>query len=328
MTVARANEDLVESGDLDELVRQIDRLSDANEWDGLYDLRDRCRAALARGKQLWPAASLAEYRLALEAPGRWAGRVVEVGAGHMALGPLPEVAAARHTWAELAPAIPPGPLITITAHERVVRGEVLTGDERIDGRVLDLPPALQPWEQAYVPAEYDSAEAHFPPPPLPRRHDTLLPRAASRLTDLLGTEALLDLCRVWTTESNGRAEAVAVEGNAIEAIATLGPTRARVVELEPAESLAWMAWVGASGGAHGRRRGMAAGRFGAWWTIAALGGLTEEWPLAPSELGQLVGELRWFAWDAWEPDTGWRFHLAIEDPSDGLAWAVAATDAA
>ena len=76
-----ANERLVELADLDELVRQIDRLCDDDDWDGLVDLRDRCRAALERGKQLWPAASLAEYRLALDAPGSFAGQVLVPGHG-------------------------------------------------------------------------------------------------------------------------------------------------------------------------------------------------------------------------------------------------------
>ena len=47
------------------------------------------------------------------------------GAGRFALGPLSEVAASTHTWAELAPHAPPGPLAAVTAHERVVRGEDL-----------------------------------------------------------------------------------------------------------------------------------------------------------------------------------------------------------
>jgi hypothetical protein len=328
MSVAAANERLVELGDLDELVRQIDRLCDAGEWDGLLDLRSRSRAALARGKQLWPVASLAEYRLALDAPGEFAGPVIEPGAGHMALGPLAEVAAATHTWAELAPAIPPGPLVTITAHERVVRGEDLTGDDRVDARVLDLPPALCDWEPSYPLAEYEAATARFPPPSLPERRAVRLTGRGARVDDAIATEALLDLARVWVSESNGRAESIAVEGSALEAIAALGPPRARVAELSPADALAWMAWVGASGGAHGRRRGMAAGRFGAWWALAALGGVTDEWPVAPADLTALSGELRWFSWDAWEPDTGWRFHLAVEDPVEGLAWVVAATDAA
>ena len=45
---------------------------------------------------------------------------------------------------------------------------------------------------------------------------------------------------------------------------------ARLAVLTPAEALAWLAWAGASGGAHGRRRGNAIGRFGAWWVLAAL----------------------------------------------------------
>ena len=49
---------------------RIDRLCDARDWALLVELRDRCRKAVDRGKQLWPAANHVEYRLALEAPGR------------------------------------------------------------------------------------------------------------------------------------------------------------------------------------------------------------------------------------------------------------------
>ncbi len=118
-------EQIVEQGDLDQLVRTVDRLCETRDWDGLVELRDRCRWALERGKQLWPAASLAEYRLALEAPGKWAAGVLAEGAGRFALGPLPEVAASTHSWGELAPHLAPGPLAAITAHERVLRGEDL-----------------------------------------------------------------------------------------------------------------------------------------------------------------------------------------------------------
>ena len=69
MTDDQSNAELVELGDLDELTRQIDRLCSTRDWDALVDLRDRCRRALERGKQLWPAAAHAEYRLALEACG-------------------------------------------------------------------------------------------------------------------------------------------------------------------------------------------------------------------------------------------------------------------
>ena len=103
--------------------------------------------------------------------------------------------------------------------------------------------------------------------------------------------------------------------------------RARLAPLAPAEALAWLAWAGASGGAHGRRRGAAIGRFGAWWTVAALGGALDEWPLPPDEVGELAGELRWWWWDAGEPPLGWELQLAVEDPAEGYAWAISAHDA-
>jgi len=79
------------------------------DWEALVDLKARCRHAVDRGKQLWAVADHIEYRLALEAPGMWAGPMVFEGAGRFTLGPLPEVAASRHTWAELAPHLPEAP---------------------------------------------------------------------------------------------------------------------------------------------------------------------------------------------------------------------------
>lgn len=319
---------LVELGDVDELLREIDRRCDRREWDGVLRLRDRCRAAVQRGRQLWPAAAHAEYRLALEAPAPWAAAVLVEGAGRFTLGPLTEVAASSHPWAELRPHLSPGPLATICGHERVVRGEDLTGDVLVDAAVLDLPLALAPWEPAYPVAAYRAATADFPAPDLPAPVPVALPPAGRPFADPLACDALVDLARAWTAESNGRAEATAVAGSAAAAVARLGPPRARMVELSPADAMAAMAWTAASGGAHGRRRGMATGRFGAWWAAAALCGMVDDWPLHADELGDAVAELRWWAWDADEPITGWAMHLAVEDPADGVAWAVAATDAA
>src|SRR4051812_34843352 len=159
------NEELVDLGDLDELVRQVDRLADAGDWHGLLDLRDRCRRALERGRQLWPAASLAEYRLALDAPGKWAASMLRPDAGRFALGPLSEVTASSHTWSELAPYVPPTPQASIAAQERVVRGEDLTDDERADRQVVEIPWVLQPWEPRSPVAEYKASEADFGDPP-------------------------------------------------------------------------------------------------------------------------------------------------------------------
>ena len=88
--------DAVGGGDLDELVRLVDGLCRSREWSEVVRLRDRCRHALERGLQLWPVAEYAEYRLALEAPGSFAGPVVREGAGRIALGPLWEVAGSTH----------------------------------------------------------------------------------------------------------------------------------------------------------------------------------------------------------------------------------------
>ena len=61
-------DDLIHRADLDGIVRMIDNRCSNNEWDGLLRVRDRTRSAVKTGRQLWPAAALAEYRLALLAP--------------------------------------------------------------------------------------------------------------------------------------------------------------------------------------------------------------------------------------------------------------------
>ncbi len=317
----------VEQGDLDELVRLVDRLCDARDWDGLVELRDRSRWALERGKQLWPAASLAEYRLALEAPGEWAAATIVEGAGRFALGPLPEVAASTHLWSDLAPHLAMGPLAAITAHERVMRGEDLTADASIDRAVLEIPLALCAWESAYPVAEYHADKAEFPGPPDVDLVALPLPSKSERtVEDASTTDALLGLTARWTTESNGRADAVAVQGDAAAAIAALGVRTARGAHIDGGTAMAYMAWAAASGGAHGRRRGMASGRFDAWWAAVAVAGALDDWPLASDEVGEAVGSMDWWVWDAYEPKTGWWLRLAVEDPDEGLAWAIAATD--
>jgi hypothetical protein len=319
----------VSEAELDELIREIDGLCAQRDWDGLVALRDRCRAALARGKQLWPAASYAEYRLALDGPGPWAARIVaEPGAGRFALGPLSEVAASSHRWDELS-GHAAGPQLGLAAHERVVRGENLRGAVDADADVLEVPLVLASWEPDYPRAEYKPSEALFPTPPVPvLRGAAVVTEPAPVIDDADAVRALVELAAAWTTESNGRAEAVAVRGDAAGAVAALGARRARLVELSPADGLAWMAWTAASGGAHGRRRGMAAGRFNAWWALAAMAGLLDDWPVTADELGPAAGELRWFMWDAAEPETGWGLRLAVEDPVDGRAFALLAIDAA
>jgi hypothetical protein len=319
---------VVERGDLDELVRLVDALSTSREWDRLLELRDRCLHAIERGRQLWPVAAHAEYRLALEAPGTWAAQVLVEGAGRFAPGPLPEVAASTHEWADLAPHVPQGPPAVVTAHERVVRGEDLTRESLPGPDVLDLPLRLADWEPEYDRAHYRADGANFPGPP-PRPLEAVeVPSSAPETIRHPATDALLDSVRAWTDGSEGQAEAVAVRGDALGAIAALGRDRVRITPMDPAEGMRTLAWAGASGGAHARRPGAAAGRFAAWWAGAALTGLLERWPVDAAELGDALARLRWYAWDSGGTMTGWRLHLAIEDPGSARAWAVAAVDLA
>ncbi|HZA85433.1 MAG TPA: DUF6183 family protein, partial [Acidimicrobiales bacterium] len=287
-------------------------------------LRDLSRAALERGRQLWPIASHAEHRLALEAPAAWAARMLVPATGHLGLGPIAEVAASTHAWAELAPYAPPTPVAAIAAHERVVRGEDVDAAS-VPVAVLDLPLRLQAWEPSYPVATYTAHGVEAPRPPLPPLAPAALSDPPARIDDD-GARVLLDAVRHWSTDSNGRAEAVAVDGDAAAACAALGVSALRLGALAATGALALLAWAAASGGAHGRRRGTARGRFDAWWTAATLCGLDTN-TLDPDELGDALDDLRWHWWDAAEPDTGWTLRLAVEDPLDGIAWAVSAADA-
>jgi hypothetical protein len=315
---------LVTLADLDELVRAVDACTESASWDALVRLRDRCRFALETGRQLWPVASLASYRLALLAPGPWAAASVADDSAAFSFGPLTEVAASSHPWNELAPHLGHGPPAAFVAHERVLRGEDLRG-ATVDEHVLELPLALEPFEPVYPLAEYTASRAQFPPPAVPAAAPVRLRATpADPFDDPAALGALRELVAPWTAGSNGRCEVRAVVGDHLAAVAALGVPAARMAEIEPGDALAWLAWAGGSGGAHGRRRGAARGRFEAWWVVTALGGL--DWPSEPWEIEDVSGDLRWFWWDAYEPVTGWRLQLAVWDPYEHVAFAVAASD--
>lgn len=314
----------VAAGDLDRLVRLVDGLCAARRWDQVVRLRDLSRHALERGLQLWPAAEFAEYRLALEAPASYAGPVVVEGAGRFALGPLWEVAASTHPWSDLAEHVPPGPARAMAAHERVVRGEDLRGDDTFDHRVLDVPARLEPWEPPYPVAVFRSDGADFPAPALPAMRPAPVQARGGALDDEESTEALFDLTRVWVEQSNGSCEVAAVEGDATAAIRAAGGDDVLAAEVPRSLAMAWMAWAAASGGAYGRRRGTPSGRFAAWWTVAALAGL--DWPPDAADAGSAAAGLRWVLWEPRGFVAGWRLHLAVEHPGEGIAWAIAAED--
>jgi hypothetical protein len=323
-------QELVDAADVAGLLIAVDGLCAGREWDALADLARRCIAAGELGKQLWSVAMHIDYRLAWEGPPAHAGAVLRPGAGRFALGPLTEVAASTHDWSSLAPHLRDVATAASVAQERTIRGEDLRGDERA-GRP-ELPLVIRTWEPAYALPVYRDRSAKFPQPEVAVR-GLGAPRAlqpGARLPDDPAVEALRRIPEAWVSQSAGRVEAVAVDGPAEAAVGTLSPV-ATMAPITPDEALALLQWAGASGGAYGRRPGGAAGRFSAWWAAAALAGL--EWPaddddLEPfaDDLGSAVAELSWYRWNPASGETGWVLRLAVEDPVDGMAWAVDATD--
>jgi hypothetical protein len=321
---------LIVAADSAALLRAVDGLASSRDWHALADLAHRCREAVEMGRQLWPVAMHIDYRLAWEGPPEHAGAVLHPGAARFALGPLTEVAASTHDWESLAPHIADPASALAVAQERVLRGEDLRG-RMPTGPDDGLPPVLAPWEPAYALPRYRDRSAAFPQPdaalrtlPAPR---TLEP--SSPAADDEAVRALRDLVEVWVTQSSGTVDATAAEGGAHGAVGALlaragGTADAALAPLAPDEALALLQWTAASGGAYGRRPGGARGRFATWWAAAALTGLP--WPVDPDELGDAVRELRWYRWAPSHAETGWVLRLAVEDPVDGLAWAVAATD--
>lgn len=311
----------IELADTDGLLHSIDGMVDRRAWDDLLVLRTHLAAAVERGRQLWGVDEHVRYRLALQAPADLAVPVVEEGPARFTLGPLTEVIAQTKTFAEMDELLSVPASRTVIAHERALRGERVTSE--IDSSVFDIP-LVQDWEPDYPLAEYKSDRAEFPTPDPVPGGVLDLGTEAPRIEDEPTEEALLALVTPWTSMSNGVTDLVVVEGTALQAIATLGVPQATGRRVELASALAWMAWTAASGGAHGRRRGMAAGRFHAWSAVAALTGL--DWPAPAEEIRDAGESLEWWLWSD-GATTGWVLQLAVGDPVDGLAWAFSAADA-
>jgi hypothetical protein len=317
--------ELVEAADLNALLRAVDGLCASRAWDALLELADRCEEAIQRGKQLWPIAAHIDYRIALEAPGPIAAEVLHPEVGRFAHGPLSEVAASSHTWSELAPYLNTPQVAAYVAQERILRGEDLEGDRRAHAEVMEMPLRLARWEPTYALATFyrDHVEVSEPwSPKDPMARVEAVP--GTEFDDAELTGALLDLVAPWTTESNGAARAVVVEGDAAAAASAIALGSVMIGPLAPAEAIQRMAWAAASGGAHGRRRGAALGRLMAWYVAVLASDL--RWPPAPDDLGRAIERLRWWRWDEDVAESGWVLRLAISDPYRGWAAAIGATD--
>ena len=256
---------LIHRADLDGLVRLVDDCCAAATGRGCGacatgPATPSARAASCGRRRRWPSTG---WRCSRRA--EWAAGVLDEGVGRFTIGPLTEVVAQHHTWAELAPLLEPGPRAALVAHERALRGEAID-PASVAGLpdVLDLPvPASRAWEPRTRWPTYHDAGAEFPSPAAARRSvDVDVPAGQpGRVSTTTTVElAVRQLVEPWTASSNGHAEVVAVEGDAAGGAArarrAVGPAGAA---LTPAAAVAWLAWAGASGGAHGRRRGAAAG---------------------------------------------------------------------
>lgn len=318
-------QDLVEAADMNALLRAVDALCVERAWEELLDLAERCEHALERGKQLWPIAAHIDYRVALEAPAEYAAEVLDSVSHRFMLGPLTEVAASTHTWEEISPYLESPQQAAYIAQERVMRGEDLRHDERAHPEVLGIPLELQAWEPHYTLATYRSDHVEVAEPWEPKRPFEEVSATAGPATDDPDlVSALLDLVQPWTAESNGAARGVVVEGDAAAAVSALAPTGIRMCPIELDLALQRMAWAAASGGAHGRRRGAALGRFMSWYVASLAAGT--QWPVDPDELAAAASGLGFYLWDEGEVEKGWVLRMALEHRGDGWAAAIAATD--
>lgn len=321
-------DELITRADLDGLIRLIDATCANADWQRLLEIGDSCRSAVRSGRQLWPAATLADYRLALRAPVPWATEVLRSEASRFTLGPLTEVIAQHHSWHELADRLPYAPQSTFVAHECALRGQIIEKPNALFP-ALEIPIQCGSWEPKYQLAEYADNEASFPAPWLPdsASAEHAVTSRGQRLDEQGISQAGHQLVEAWTTQSNGRCEIVITSGDARSALGALGLTRVNLRHLTFDTAMAWMAWAAASGGAHGRRRGAATGRFSAWWMLAALAHSLGSWPISNQEAHDIAESWTWWWWDADEPATGWQLQLVGHNTATNQAWAISANDA-
>ena len=305
-------------------------------------LREACLAATEEtGRQLWGPARYAAYRTALDGPAAMAAAMLEPGVVRFGLGPLTEVVAQRHSFAELAPHLD-STLLPVVAQERVLRGEDLRDDPRARGETDDPPLVLQPFEPDYVLPEYRAAERLDGAPPDPAdgegaawqaldaHADSAAPRAGSvpAAADVV-RRALEDVVAPWAAQSGGELRVSAVLGTTVDAcravldVGGADTGTARSGEIDVATLLRLLAFAGASGGVHGRRRGGAAGRALAWWVARCATGLHRVEHVDAEDLEFRLEDLDRRAFRV-PGEAAWRLELAIgSGAGSGEEWAVA-----
>ncbi len=298
-------------------------------------LRDACLAATEEtGRQLWGPARYAAYRVALEGPAVLAAAMPEAGVARHGLGPLTEVVAQDHHFAELADGLDTA-VRSVVAQERVLRGEDLRDDPRAAHPDPDAPPLrLAPFEPPYTLPVYRAAERldggptlAGDPVPVPAGPATSASVATAPPWARALEAALRGVVEPWETASEARVAVVALGGaTAVDAVLAVAPDAADVRRITVPDLLALLAFAGASGGVHGPRRGGAAGRASAWWVARTAVGLDDPAPVDADELEFRLEDLELLAFTTPGP-AAWRLQIAIGDPSAGAAVAVSAVEA-
>lgn len=322
--ISESWQQLVDRVDLDGLIRLIDHTVSDRDWTRLVRIRDACTSAVKTGRQVWPIATLANYRLALWAPAEFACRALDDSLRTFMPGPISEILAVHHSWGDLAQHLETSPDRSLVAHERALRGDIIDSNEFT---TLDMPFAPQSWEPSYDLPTYTDNGGQFAPPPVPPT-TTVSTTSSETIDDPDTTIAFRLLVEPWTAASNGRADIAIVEGDGLAALGALGMNDARRCEIESSLALRWLVWAASSGGAHGRRRGRANGRSLTWWFLHQFLDLGDAWPTNPDQLGERITDLSFHLWDTNEPTTGWSLQLTIEDSMTGLSCALFVRDAA
>jgi hypothetical protein len=219
----------------------------------------------------------------------------------------------------LAPFLTASPAAAQVAHERVVRGELVIGPLPHDD--LELPLALQPFEPRYAVPEYRPDKVIEPEVPIGADWEEVATSGAGAAgtseppptpgppPTAPGVYALRAVVDHWTTESEGhaRVSSTPTAAAAFGALARNGQLWRRA--LTGAEALDLLAAAAATGGAYGRRRGAAAGRFAAWFFIAELEGL--DWPPDPALIADVLRRLRFWEWDDGH-NSPWCLRVVVE----------------
>ena len=250
----RARRRSIHRADLDGLVRLVDALTAIARLG-----RAAARCATAARPRSRPAASCGRRRRWPSTAWRWGagrvgGRVLDEDAGRFTIGPLTEVvAAAPHVrragrtsrrWAAARLRRP-----RARAPRRTGRGRLSGGSRARHPAAAPAVGAGLPRWPTYTRRRRDGTGASAPVPTTPGRRPSARPPvaddpevAARRASAARAVDRVVQRpCRV-----------AAVEGDADAAVAALGVRRRTAARSTPTEALAWLAWAGASGGAHGR----------------------------------------------------------------------------